>query len=171
MDSPIQKFSILFLCTGNAARSIFAEYFMKEFGAGKFDAFSAGVSPRGEVSPVTLKILSERFRLEASGARSKSWHEFEGKELDFIVSVSEQAEETTHAFPGKPVLANWPYPDPSLIKGSAAEIENAYFQIASRIRYRLQLFNNLSFDKLDRLRLELKMKELGRSRDQAASQA
>ena len=171
MDSPTRKFSILFLCTWNAARSIFAEYFMKEFGAGKFNAFSAGVSPRGEVSPVTLKVLTERFRLDASDPRSKSWHEFEDKELDFIVSVSEQAEETTHAFPGKPILANWPFPDPSLVKGSAAEIEDAYFQVASRIRYRLQLFNNLSFDKLYRLRLELKMKELGQSRYQPANPA
>jgi arsenate reductase len=171
MDRPNQKFSILFLCTWNAGRSIFAEYFMKELGAAKFDAFSAGVNPKGTVSPVTLKILSENFRLDASDARSKSWHEFEDKELDFIVSVSEQAEETINAFPGKPILANWPFPDPSLVKGSAAEIENAYFQVASRIRYRLQLFNNLSFDKLDRLRLELKMRELGQSRDQAANQA
>jgi len=171
MDSPKPKFSILFLCTWNAGRSIFAEYFMKELGAAKFDAFSAGVNPKGTVSPVTLKILSENFRLNASDARSKSWHDFEGRELDFIVSVSEQAEETTHAFPGKPILANWPYPDPSLVTGTPTEIENAYFQVASRIRYRLQLFTNLSFDKLDRLRLELKMKELGESRDQVAKQA
>jgi arsenate reductase len=167
MDRPTRRFSILFLCTWNAGRSIFAEYFMKELGAAKFDAFSAGVNPKGMVSPVTLKILSEKFRLNASDARSKSWHEFEDRELDFIVSVSEQAEEPTHAFPGKPILANWPYPDPSLVTGTPAEIESAYFQVASRIRYRLQLFNNLSFDKLDRLRLELKMEELGESRDLA----
>ena len=171
MDRPKQKFSILFLCTWNAGRSIFAEYFMKELGAAKFDAFSAGVNPKGAVSPVALKILSEKFRLNALDARSKSWHEFEDKELDFIVSVSDQAEETTHAFPGKPILANWPYPDPSLVTGAPAEIESAYFQVASRIRYRLQLFNNLSFDKLDRLRLELKMKELGESRDQVTKRA
>jgi len=144
---------------------------MKELGAAKFDAFSAGVNPKGTVSPVTLKILSENFRLNASDARSKSWHEFENRELDFIVSVSEQAEETTHGFPGKPILANWPYPDPSLVTGTPTEIENAYFRVASRIRYRLQLFTNLSFEKLDRLRLELKMKELGESREQVAKQA
>jgi arsenate reductase (thioredoxin) len=157
------KFSILFLCTWNAGRSIFAEYFMKELGAAKFDAFSAGANPRGKVSPVTLKILKERYRLDASDARSKSWHEFQDKELDFIVSVSDQAEEVTQAFPGKPILANWPFPDPSQVQGSAEEIEHAYFQVASRIRYRLELFNNLSFDKLDRLRLELKMKEMRES--------
>jgi arsenate reductase (thioredoxin) len=157
------KFSILFLCTWNASRSIFAEYFMKEFGAAKFDAYSAGVTPRGEVSPVTLKILKERYRLDASDARSKSWHEFQDKELNFIVSVSDLAEETAQAFPGRPILAHWPFPDPSEVQGSAEEIEDTYFQVASRIRYRLQLFNNLSFDKLDRLRLELKIKELGES--------
>ena len=103
------KFSILFLCTWNASRSIFAEYFVKEFGAAKFDAFSAGVTPSGEVSPVTLKILKERYRIDASDARSKSWQEFQNKELDFIVSVSDQGEEITQAFPGKPILANWPF--------------------------------------------------------------
>jgi len=157
------KFLILVLCTWNASRSIFAEYFMKEFGAAKFDAFSAGVNPRGEVSPVTLQILKERYRIDASDARSKSWREFQDKELDFIVSLSDQAEETTQAFPGKPILAHWPFPDPSQVQGSAEEVEDAYFQVASRIRYRLQLFNNLSFDKLDRLRFELKIKELGES--------
>ena len=68
---------------------------MKDFGAAKFDAFSAGVNPRGEESPVTLRILKERYRLDASDAPSEPWHEFQGKELDFIVSVSDQAEETT----------------------------------------------------------------------------
>jgi len=115
------------------------------------------------VSPVTLKILKERYRIDASDARSKSWHEHQDKELDFIVSVSDQAEEVTQAFPGKPILANWPFPDPSQVHGSAEEIEHAYFQVASRIRYRLELFNNLSFDKLDRLRVELKMKEMRES--------
>ncbi|MGA8657944.1 MAG: arsenate reductase ArsC [Chthoniobacterales bacterium] len=169
MDRNPQKFSILFLCTWNSGRSIFAEYFMKELGAQKFDAFSAGVHPRGEVSLMTLRILKERFRIDASTARSKSWHEFQDKELDFIVSVSDQAQETTLAFPGKPILANWPYPDPSQVQGATAEVEAVYFQVASRIRYRLQLFNNLSFNKLDRLRLELKMKELGESRAQAGT--
>jgi arsenate reductase (thioredoxin) len=110
------KFSILFLCTWNAGRSIFAECFMKEFGAAKFDAFSAGVNPRGEVWPVTLQILKERYRIDPSDARSKSWHEFQDKELDFIVSVSDQAEETTPAFPGKPILAHWPFPDASQVQ-------------------------------------------------------
>ena len=78
------------------------------------------------------------------------------------MSVSEQAEETGHAFPGKPILAHWPYEDPTLIRGTPEEVESVYFRIASRIRYRLQLFNNLSFDQLDRLRVELQMKELAR---------
>ena len=121
------------------------------------------MNPKGEVSPVTLKILKEGYRIDASDARSKSWHEFQDKELDFIVSVSDQAEETTQAFPGKPSSLTGCFPDPRQIQGSVEEVENAYFQVASLIRYRLQLFNNLSFDKLDRIRLELKMKELGES--------
>jgi arsenate reductase len=161
MDQQLSKFSILFLCTWNAGRSIVAEYFMRELGSAKFDSFSAGVTPRGEVSPYTLKVLRDRFKIDASDARSKSWHEFQDKQLHFIVSVSEQAEETGHAFPGQPILAHWPFPDPSLTKGSDQEVESAYFQVASKIRHRLQLFNNLSFDKLDRLRLELQMKRMG----------
>jgi arsenate reductase (thioredoxin) len=159
METPTARFRILFLCTWNAARSIFAEYLLRDLGSNRFDTFSAGVKHRGEVSPVTLKVLKEKFRIDASDARSKSWEEFKDSHLDFIVSVSEQAEETSHAFPDKP-LAHWPYDDPSLVQGSPEQIESAYFQTASRIRYRLQLFNNLSFNKLDRLRIELKMKEL-----------
>jgi arsenate reductase len=138
---------------------------MRELGSSRFDAFSAGVKPKGEVSPITLGILKDKFRIDASDARSKSWEEFKDSQLDFIVSVSEQAQETSHAFPGKPILAHWPYEDPTLVRGTPEEVESAYFRTASRIRYRLQLFNNLSFDQLDRLRIELKMKELGQSKD------
>jgi arsenate reductase (thioredoxin) len=163
MEAPTQKFKILFLCTWNASRSIFAEYFMKDIGVGRFEAFSAGVTPKGQVSPITLKVLQEEFRIDASGARSKSWEEFKDEHLDFIVSVSEQAEETSHAFPDQPILAHWPYDDPSNVQGTPEQVEAAYFRVASQIRYRLQLFNNLSFGQLDRLRIELKMKELAES--------
>jgi arsenate reductase (thioredoxin) len=163
MQTPTQKFRILFLCTWNASRSIFAEYFMKHMASDRFEAFSAGVTPKGVVSPVTLRILQERFKIDASGARSKSWEEFRNEHLDFVVSVSEQAEQTSHAFPGQPILAQWPYDDPTKVEGTPEEIDAAYFRVASRIRYRLQLFNNLSFDQLDRLRLEMQMKKLAAS--------
>jgi arsenate reductase len=168
MESPARKFSILFLCTWNASRSIFAEYFVKELGGTRFDSFSAGVTPKGEVSPITLKILREKFRIDASDARSKSWEEFKGRDFDFIISVSEQAEQTSKAIPGKPILAHWPFNDPTQLQGSPAEIEAGYFRVASRIRYRLQLFNNLSFEQLDRLRLETKMKELATQEEKGA---
>jgi arsenate reductase (thioredoxin) len=163
MQTSVPKFKILFLCTWNASRSIFAEYFMKEMGSARFDSFSAGVTPRGEVSPVTLKVLQDSFRIDASGARSKSWEEFKDEHLDFVVSVSEQAEQTSHAFPDKPILAHWPYDDPTKVQGTPEEVELAYFRVASRIRYRLQLFNNFSFDQLDQLRTELAMKKLAES--------
>ena len=133
---------------------------MKDIGSDRFEAFSAGVSPKGQVSPITLKVLQDKFRIDASGARSKSWEVFKDQDLDFIVSVSEQAEQTSHAFPGQPILAHWPYDDPTNVQGTSEKVEAAYFRTASRIRYRLQLFNNLSFDQLDRLRIEVKMKEL-----------
>ena len=136
---------------------------MKDIGSDRFEAFSAGVSPKGQVSPITLKVLQDKFRIDASGARSKSWEVFKDQDLDFIVSVSEQAEQTSHAFPGQPILAHWPYDDPTNVQGTSEKVEAAYFRTASRIRYRLQLFNNLSFDQLDRLRIEVKMKELAES--------
>jgi arsenate reductase (thioredoxin) len=167
MTTPANKLKILFLCTWNASRSIFAEYFMKELGSDRFEAFSAGVTPRGQMSPITLKVLENKFRIDASGARSKSWEEFKDDHLDFIVSVSEQAEETSHAFPGRPILAHWPYGDPTSFQGRPEQIEAEYFRVASRIRYRLQLFNNLPFDKLDQMRIELQMKQLAKSAPEA----
>jgi arsenate reductase len=163
METPAQTFKILFLCTWNASRSIFAEYFMNDISSGRFEAFSAGVTPKGQVSPITLKVLQDKFRIDASGATSKSWEVFKDEHLDFIVSVSEQAEQTSHAFAGQPILAHWPYYDPTKVQGTPEQVEAAYFRVASRIRYRVQLFNNLSFDQLDRLRIEVKMKKLAES--------
>src|SRR6476469_10307610 len=117
METPPQKFKILFLCTWNASRSILAEYFMKDMGSSRFESFSAGVTPKGQVSPITLEVLQDKFRIDASGARSKSWEEFKDEHLDFIVTVSEQAEQTSHAFPDRPILAHWPYDDPTKVQG------------------------------------------------------
>jgi arsenate reductase (thioredoxin) len=136
---------------------------MKDIGSDRFETFSAGVTPKGQVSPITLKVLQDKFRIDASGARSKSWEEFKDEHFDFVVSVSEQAEQTSHAFPDQPILAHWPYDDPIKVQGTLEQVEAAYFRIASRIRYRVQLFNNLSFDQLDRLRVEMKMKNLAES--------
>ena len=133
---------------------------MKDMGSNRFEAFSAGVTPKGQVSPVTLRLLENKFRVDPAGARSKSWEEFKDAELDFVISVSEQAEQTSHALPGQPILAHWPFEDPTQVQGTPEQVEAAYFRVASRIRYRLQLFNNLSFDQVDRLRTELQMKKL-----------
>jgi arsenate reductase len=95
MQTSAPRFKNLFLCTWNASRSIFTEHFMKEMGSAHFDSFSAGVTPRSEVSPITLKVLQDKFRIDASDARSKSWEEFKDEHLDFVVSVSEQAEQTS----------------------------------------------------------------------------
>ena len=136
---------------------------MNDIGVGRFEAFSAGVTPKDQVSPITVKVLQDKFRIDASGARSKSWEEFKDEHLDFIVIVSEQAKQTSHAFPDRPILTHWPYEDASKFQGIPEQAEAAYFRVASRNRYRLQLFNNLSFDQLDRLRIEVKMKELAES--------
>src|SRR5262249_54049297 len=127
---------------------LFAQYFMKDMGSRRFEAFSAGVTPTGQVSPITLRLLQDKFRIDPSGARSKPWEEFKDEHLDFVASVPEQAEQTSHAFPGQPILAHWPYDDPTKVQRTPEEVEAAYFRVASRIRYRLQLFNNLSFDQV-----------------------
>ena len=137
---------------------------MKEIGSARFEAFSAGVTPSGQVSPVTLRVLQTKFQIDPSGARSKSWEEFKDQHLDFVVSVSEQAEQTSDALPGQPILAHWPYDDPTGVQGTPEQVEAAYFRVASRIRNRLQLFNSLSFDKIDRLRIELQMRKLAETK-------
>ena len=81
------------------------------------------------MSPITLEVLQDKFRIDASGARSKSWEDFKHEHLDFIVSVSEQAEETSHAFPDQPILAHWPYDDPSKVQGTPEQMEAAYFRV------------------------------------------
>jgi len=139
---------------------------MKELGANRFDASSAGVAPIGQVSPVTLKILREKFHIDASDATSKSWEEFKNQHLDFIVRISQQAEETSHAFPDRPILAHWPFDDPAQTEGTPEKIEATYLRVALRIRYRLQLFNNLSFDQLEKLQIEYQMKRLDAARQE-----
>ena len=108
MEIPARKFKILFLCTRNASRSIFAEYFMKDIGSDRFGTFSAGVTPIGQVSPLTLRVLQDKFRIDASGARSKSWEEFKDEHFDFVVSVSEQAERRVMRFRVNRYSAHWP---------------------------------------------------------------
>jgi arsenate reductase len=152
---------ILFLCTGNSARSIFAEYLLKRIGQGRFAAYSAGSFPTGKVNPYALRVLQELYHIDASDARSKSWDEFEGTEFDFVITVCDNARESCPVWPGQPIIAHWGVPDPALATGSEEHILSEFKQAARQLQRRIKLFGALPFDKLDRLKLAQLIQEIG----------
>lgn len=162
-----QPLKVLFLCTGNSARSIISEYLLRKTGRRRFESYSAGSNPKGEVHPLALRLLKEVYKIDAndlSGARSKSWEEFQGMDLDFVITVCDNAKESCPVFPGQPIAAHWGVPDPADFEGPEEE-HYALFKDAGRVlARRVELFCNLPFDKLDRLRLEQMTREIGESR-------
>lgn len=155
----IQPFKILFLCTGNSARSIFAEYLGRSLGQGRFEVHSAGSSPKASPHPLAIKVLREHFALSVDDARSKSWEEFRNTKFDFVITLCDNAKETCPVWPGQPVIAHWGSPDPADVSGPQAE--DVFWKVAQQIKRRLDLFFSLPFDKLDALRLEAATKEIG----------
>ena len=152
-------FKILFLCTGNSARSILAEYLARSLGAGKLEAFSAGSHPKPSPHPLALKVLEEKFLLDTSAARSKSWDEFCGVNFDFVITLCDSAQESCPVWAGQPVLAHWGSPDPAATTGPDAE--KVFWHVAQQIKRRLELFCSLPFEKLDALRLETAVRKIG----------
>ncbi len=159
-------FNVLFLCTGNSARSILAEVLLNHHGKGKFRAYSAGSHPAGQVNPGTLRFL-QRNRLSAEGLRSKGWEEFSEKgapELDFVFTVCDKAAgEVCPIWPGQPMTAHWGLPDPAACEGSEAEKEKLFDVVASQLSTRIQLFISLPISKLDKLGLQNKLQEIGKT--------
>src|ERR1044071_6686190 len=107
------KQKILFLCTGNSARSIFAEYLTKKIGKDRFEAYSAGSEPTGRVNPFALQVLRDQYKIDAKDARSKSWDAFSDTKFDIIITVCDRAKESCPIFPGQPIVAHWSIPDPA----------------------------------------------------------
>ena len=163
MDRP---FNVLFLCTGNSARSILSEVMMNAMGAPRFRAFSAGSYPTGKVNPFAIELL-QKNRLPTDGLRSKSWDEFSrpgAPELDFVFTVCDQAAgEVCPIWPGQPITAHWGVPDPAAVEGTDDEKRRAYFRAYSTLQSRIQLFLNLPLTKLDRVALTSRLKEIGKS--------
>jgi len=155
---------VLFLCTGNSARSIMAEAIMNRVGAGKFRAYSAGSMPKGAVHPCTLEIL-RRDNFVADGFRSKSWEEFAGPDapqLDFVFTVCDNAaEEVCPIWPGQPMTAHWGVPDPAAATGNAAEIMLTFANTFRMLSNRINLFVNLPLESLDRLSLQRRLDAIG----------
>ncbi len=148
------KFRVLFLGTRNSDRSIFAEYFLRSMGPDRFEAYSGGEAPKGEVNPLVLRILRENFKIDATGAVSKSWHDFSDIHFDFVITVCDDARERSPVFPGTPVTAHWSIPDPTAVDGSYEEKYQQFLQAAFQVKRRIELLNCLPIEKLDHLQRE-----------------
>ncbi len=170
MTTDHPPFKVLFLCTGNSARSVFAEYFLRRLGGKRFEAYSAGASPSGTVNPTTLKVLRERFNIDASDARSKSWDEFRGVKFDFVITVCDNARETCPIWPGQPIVAHWGVDDPAAFVGGSEARDRFFHGIALTLYHRLQIFTSLPLEQLDRLKLEKVTRDIGRDRSPEPAQ-
>ncbi len=169
-----RRFNVLFLCTGNSARSIMAEAIMNRVGGLRFKAFSAGSAPKGEVNPHAL-ILLRRLNHRIDELRSKPWDEFSrtnnpaAPALDFVFTVCDNAAgEACPIWPGQPMTAHWGLPDPAEAEGSAAEIGLASADAYRMLANRINLFLNLPLESLDRLSLLRRMDDIGKTRDAPA---
>ncbi len=161
--------NILFLCTGNSARSILAEALLNRDGAGRFRAFSAGSAPKGEVHPTALSVLDE-FGVPTAGLRSKSWDEFAGAEappMDIVITVcGNAAGETCPYWPGAPVTAHWGIDDPAAIEGAGQR--PAFLRAFARMQARIAMLLALPIDGLDSVALRARLQGIGEISDQAA---
>jgi arsenate reductase (thioredoxin) len=162
MDTERRRYRVLFLCTGNSARSVFAEYFLRRLGGDRFEACSAGANPSGVVNPLTVKVLRERFNIDAADARSKSWDEFRDVNFDFVVTVCDNTQESCPVWPGQPVTAHWGVEDPAAFVGTSKTTERFFFNVALALYRRLQTFTSLPLEKIDRLRLQKLVDDIGR---------
>ena len=159
-------YNVLFLCTGNSARSILAEALLNAEGEGRFRAFSAGSFPKGAVNPFALSTL-EHANLSSQGFRSKSWDEFAAPgapAMDFVFTVCDDAAgEVCPVWPGHPVTAHWGMPDPAAIEGSHDHKAKAFRDTLRMLSNRIRLFIALPFEKLDRLALKTQVDDVGRA--------
>ena len=144
---------ILFLCTGNSARSILAEYILRKIDSERFEVASAGSHPRGTVNPLALEVLQRDYKLDTSAARSKSWEELDGTAFDFVITLCDDARETCPVWPGQPIIAHWGMPDPAAVEGTDDEKRKAFRDTARVLHRRLDLLRNLPIEKLDSLAL------------------
>jgi len=159
-------YNVLFLCTGNSARSILAESLLNHLGHGKFRAFSAGSFPKGQVHPMALELL-KRTNLPMENLRSKSWDEFAAPAaplIDFIFTVCDNAAgEVCPVWPGKPMTAHWGIADPAAVEGTDAQKMLAFRKALGELQTRIELLMSLPIESLDRLTLQSKLRDIGKS--------
>ena len=169
-----EPFNVLFLCTGNSARSVMAEAILNRLGIGKFRAFSAGSQPKGQVHPETIRLL-QSLHYDTASFRSKSWSEFADPGaplLDFVFTVCDNAAgEACPVWPGQPMTAHWGVPDPADATGTPAERALAFKDAYRMLERRIGIFTALPLRSLDRLSLQNKLREIGRVDDAAVKAA
>ncbi|MFU0505784.1 arsenate reductase ArsC [Pseudaminobacter sp. NGMCC 1.201702] len=162
-----QTYNVLFLCTGNSARSILAEAILQKDGEGRFRPFSAGSQPKGEVHPFAIELL-KNLKRDTSFARSKSWDEFatpEAPKMDFVFTVCDSAaNETCPLWPGHPMTAHWGIPDPAAAQGTDAEKHLAFAEAYRQLSNRISAFLSLPLASIDRMSLQTKLREISLSR-------
>lgn len=160
-----QTYNVLFLCTGNSARSILAEALMNQIGHGRFHAYSAGSFPTGKVNPLAIELL-DTGRIPHEGARSKSWDEFAkpgAPRMDFILTVCDNAaNEVCPVWPGKPVTAHWGVADPAAVEGTDEAKRAAFVAAAAMLRRRIELLANLPVEKLDAMAIKAQLQRIGK---------
>ena len=174
MSGETGSYNVLFLCTGNSARSVMAEAILNRVGAKKFRAYSAGSQPKGKVHPETLRLL-QALGYDVSGFRSKSWDEFArpgAPRFDFVFAVCDSAAaEACPVWPGQPLTAHWGVPDPAAAVGSPAEIALAFKDAYRMLHQRIAAFTALPIRSLDEPTLKAKLKEIGRMEGATAKAA
>jgi arsenate reductase (thioredoxin) len=164
MAEPV--FNVLFLCTGNSARSILAESLLNNLGKGRFRTFSAGSLPAGQVNPFALELL-QKNHFPTGELRSKSWEEFAqpgAPRLDFVITVCDNAAgEVCPAWPGQPITAHWGVPDPAAVAGSDEAKRHAFVDAMNQLQRRISVFTSLPFAKLDGIKLQQAVHEIGKT--------
>lgn len=165
-----ETYNVLFLCTGNSARSILAEALLDHWGRGRFKGYSAGSFPKGRVHPLAIRLL-QSLNIPTAGLRSKSWDEFrapDAPEMDFVITVCDDAAgEVCPIWPGTPVTAHWGLPDPAAVEGATETQMVAFRETLLALESRIRLFTSLRIDALDRMSLKHKVAEIGQLRYRA----
>lgn len=146
--NPRKPYKVLFLCTGNSARSILAEHILRMRGNGRFECYSAGSKPTGEVNPLALEVLYQHH-IDTGKARSKSWDEYRDMKFDFVITVCDRAKESCPIWPGQPIIAHWGSPDPAAVEGDHKTQFKAFLDVSSQITARINIFCAFRDEQLD----------------------
>ncbi len=167
-----QIYNVLFLCTGNSARSVLAELILRKDGRGRFQAFSAGSQPKGEINPFAIKVL-ESLDYPTDGLRSKSWQEFAvagAPVMDFVFTVCDSAAgESCPVWPGQPMTAHWGIEDPASVEGTDIQKEAAFVRAFRYMKTRISLFTALPLSKIDKMALGSKLRDIGQGEGTTSS--